>query len=233
MTAPVTFTWAGFRAGMRLVAPALPSFVPFGLVVGLQAAGQGLSALEVTLMSLFVFAGTSQLVGLGAWGWPVPVLAVTLAAMVVNLRMAPMSAALSPMFNGLHGWRLWASLFTVTDHSFAMSVNEMRQGNRDAAVLLGMGIPTWLWWTSCVTLGHALAGVMTISPTHPLIFAGLATMAALTVTLWRGRADLLPWGVAGAVGVALSQAGLATPWPVLAGAVAGSAVGAVRDMRRP
>ncbi len=228
----VVFTMSGFRHGIRTVVPVLPSFLPFGLVVGLESAGQGLSILEAGLMSLLVFAGTSQLVALGAWADPVPILAVTLAALVVNLRMAPMSAALAPWFHGLRGWRLWGSLFTVTDHSFALSVNAMRSGQKDAAYLLGLGIPGWLFWTFCVVMGHALSGFVTIQPGHPLLFAGLATMCALTVTLWRSRADLLPWGIAGAAGLSVAALGLPQPWPVLVGAIAGSAIGAARDMRR-
>jgi predicted branched-subunit amino acid permease len=80
--------------------------------------------------------------------------------------------------------------------------------------------------------GHALADVVHIAPGHPLLFAGLATMCALTVTLWRGRSDLLPWGVAGAVGLAVAAAGAPQPWPVLAGALVGAAVGAARDLRQ-
>lgn len=233
MTAPVNFTRAGFWHGLRTVLPMLPSFMPFGLVVGVLAAGEGLSLLEAAVMSAMVFAGTSQLVALGAWSSPVPVLAVTLAVFVINLRMAPMSAALAPWFHGLRGWKLWTSLFTVTDHSFALSVSEMRKGRRDAAFLLGLGVPSWLWWISCVCLGHALSAVIELRPGHPLLFAGLATLCALLVTLWRGRADLMPWAVAGAVALAVQAIGLGQPWPVLAGVLCGSAAGAWRDLPRP
>jgi len=231
-SSPVTFTWGGFYEGFRLVLPLLPSFAPFGMVVGVLSAGEGLSLLEAGVMSAMVFAGTSQLVALGAWGSPVPVLAVTLAVFVINMRMAPMSAALAPWFNGQQGRRLWASLITVTEHSFALSVNEMRRGKRDAALLLGLGVPSWLSWVAMVCLGHVLAGVVTLRPGHPLLFAGLATMCALLVTLWRGRGDMLPWGVAGAVGLTVQAMGLGQPWPVLAGALIGSAAGAWRDRSR-
>jgi len=228
----VQFTWGGFRQGLRMVVPLLPSFAPFGLVVGVLAAGEGLSMLEAAVMSAMVFAGTSQLVALGAWSSPVPVLAVTLAVFVINLRMAPMSASLAPWFHGLSGWRLWLSLFTVTDHSFALSISEMRRGRRDAAFLLGLGLPTWLWWTFCVSTGHALSGVIELRPGHPLLFAGLATICALLVTLWRGRGDLMPWGVAAGLALAVQAVGLPQPWPVLAGALGGSAAGAWRDLRK-
>ncbi|MCS6890696.1 MAG: AzlC family ABC transporter permease [Rhodovarius sp.] len=226
------FSAQGFRRGLLAALPILPSLIPFGLVVGLESAARGLSLAEAGLMSLLVFAGTAQLVALGAWADPVPLLAVTLAALVVNLRMAPMTAALAPLFHGQRGLRVWATLFTVTDHSFALGVRELRAGGRDGAFLLGIGLPTWLFWTLCVTAGHVLSGAVALSPQHPLLFAGLASMAALVATLWRGPGDVLPWGVAGAVGLAIHALSLPQPWPVLAGALAGSAAGAWRDGRR-
>jgi len=53
-------------------------------------------------------------------------------------------------------------------------------------------------------------------------------MLALMVPLFRGRADILPWAVAGLVALAVHEAGLGQPWPVLAGALLGAAVGAWR-----
>jgi predicted branched-subunit amino acid permease len=55
---------------------------------------------------------------------------------------------------------------------------------------------------------------------------------AILVPIWRGRSDLLPWTVAGAVALALFGLGVGAPWPVLAGALAGSAAGAARDRRK-
>jgi predicted branched-subunit amino acid permease len=65
-----------------------------------------------------------------------------------------------------------------------------------------------------------------------VFFAGLATILALMVPIWRGRGDALPWLVAGLVAVGAHLAGLGAPLPVLAGALLGAATGAWKDGRR-
>ena len=64
MSLSARFTWRSFQAGAwRMVLPGLASF-PFGIGFGVAAAQKGLSIFETTLMSVTVFAGTSQMVAL-------------------------------------------------------------------------------------------------------------------------------------------------------------------------
>lgn len=224
----VVFTGAGFRRGVRLALAIVPAMLPFGLVVGALAEARGLSLLELGLMSALVYAGSAQLLALELWSDPAPILGATLAAFVINLRLAPMGAALAPWLDRLRGLRLWGTLATLVDNSFALAVADQRQGGRDAALLLGVGAGLWVFWLAFTLAGHALAGLVRLPPGHPMFFASLATMVALMVPLWRGRVDLLPWAVAGLVALAVSAAGLGQPWPVLAGALLGAAVGAWR-----
>ncbi|HZH47250.1 MAG TPA: AzlC family ABC transporter permease [Roseococcus sp.] len=228
---PVIFTRIGFGRGVRLGLALMPGMIPFGLVVGVVAANRGLSLAETLLMSALVFAGTSQLVALELWSDPAPILGATLAALVINLRLAPMGAALAPWLDRLHGIRLWGTLATLVDNSFAASIADQRRGGRDAALLLGIGLAMWTCWTVMTGLGHATAGLIRLDPSHPVFFAGLASILAITVPIWRGRGDALPWLAAGLAAVAAHLAGLGAPWPVLAGALAGAALGAWRDMR--
>ncbi|MCK8786128.1 AzlC family ABC transporter permease [Roseomonas sp. NAR14] len=214
---------------MRRAVPLLIGFAPVGLVVGIVAAGKGLSLLEATLMSGLVYAGAAQLVALDLWQDPVSPLAAALAALAVNLRMAPMGAVLAPWLDRLRGWRVWGTLLTLVDHSFALSVAEMRSGGRDAGFLLGTGFCIWLQWVGTTMLGHTLADVVRLPPGHPLFFAGLGAFVGMLVPLWRGARDLVPWGVAAAVAVAANRAGLGAPWPVLAGALSGAAAGAAME----
>jgi predicted branched-subunit amino acid permease len=229
---PVVFTRHGFRRGARIALGLMPAMVPFGLVVGVVAANRGLSFLEAVLMSALVFAGTSQLVALELWSEPAPILGAALAALVVNLRLAPMGAALSPWLDKLRGLRLWGTLATLVDNSFAVAIADQRSGGRDAGLLLGLGLVMWAFWVLFTGIGHATAGLVRLAPNHPVFFAGLATILALMVPIWRGRGDALPWLVAGLVAVGAHLAGLAAPMPVLAGALLGAATGAWKD-RRP
>lgn len=220
--------------GVRIALPMIPAVLPFGLIIGVMSDAKGLSFLETIIMSASVFAGTSQLVALQVWSDPAPIFAATLACFIINLRLAPMSAALAPWLDRLRGWKLWGTLATLVDNSFAIAIADQRSGGRDAGLLLGVGLTFWGFWVIFCGVGYLAAGLVSLPPGHPIFFASLATIIALMVPLWRGRLEILPWGVAAVAALAVSQGlGLGQPWPVLAGAILGGAAGAWRDMRKP
>lgn len=208
------------------------ALLPFGLVVGAAASGQGLSFAETVLMSALVFAGTAQLVALQGWADPAPILGATVAALTINLRMAPQGAALAPMLDRMRGFRLWGTLALLVDNAFALTVVELRSGRRDGGFLAGVALVMWANWVLATALGHALAGLVRLPPGHPVFFASAATLLALLVPIWRGRVDLLPWTTAAVVALLAWGAGLGPPWPVLAGAFAGAGAGAAAEKWR-
>ena len=229
----VTFTRHGMLRGARAAAPLVIGTFPFGLVVGVISDAKGLSLLETLLMCALVFAGSSQLLALELWAEPAPVAAATLAALVVNMRLAPMGAALAPWLDRLRGLRLWGTLATLVDHSYAMSAAEQRRGGKDAGYLLGVGLVLWFFWLVAVGVGHVAGSAVRLPPGHPLYFAAVATFCAILVPVWQGvRRDLLPWTLAAAVALLAWAAGLAAPWPLLAGALSGAALGAWLELRR-
>jgi predicted branched-subunit amino acid permease len=232
MTAPVSFTRAGVLRGMRSCLPFVIGVIPFGLVCGITAQGVGLSLAEVTLMSAFVYAGASQLVALAIWSHPPGLLTVTLAALVVNLRLALMGPVLSPWLSQIRGWRLWGGLFLMSDQNWGLSVREMNAGGRDAGFLTGSGLVLWITWVVTSALGHELGAEMRPAPGHPLFFAALAVFVSMLAQMWRGRVDLVPWAVAAIVSTGVAQLLPGTFWYIIAGALAGSIVGGLRDHRR-
>lgn len=215
---------------MRCSLPVQVALVPFALVCGVVAQGKGLSLAEAVLMSATCYAGSAQLLALSHWETPAPVFAATLATFIINLRMALMGPVIGSWLDRLQGWRLWASLFVMTDQNWAMSVREIQHGRWDAGFLFGSGLLMWLIWIVGTAAGHVLGATMQPSPGHPLFFAALAVFVAIVAGMWRGRSDLLPWAVAAVVSILASRM-LGGSWYIVAGAVAGATAGVLRDRR--
>jgi 4-azaleucine resistance transporter AzlC len=225
----VIATRDGFRRGIRATVPLTVGLMPFGLVVGLLAEAQGLSALEQVLMSALVFGGSSQLLALELWTDPAPILSATVAALAVNLRFALMGPTLAPWIDGLGSWRRWLMVGTIVDHGWALAIAEMRAGRHDALFYLGATTTLWGAWLGTTIIGHALGGVVALPRGHPLFFAAPACFIALLVPIWRGSADAAPWAVAAAVSLGVGPLLPNPALSVVAGAIAGSLAGAVRD----
>src|SRR5665811_1323392 len=71
------------------------SVIGFGLIFGLSARAAGLTPLDATAMSVFVFAGASQFAAVGYIAGGLPWLAVILATALINARHFLYSAALA------------------------------------------------------------------------------------------------------------------------------------------
>ncbi len=228
----IGFSGAAMRLGARRVLPLVAGLAPFGLVVGLLAQGAGLSLTEAGLMSGLCYAGSAQLLALGHWAVPAPILAATLAALIVNLRLVLMGPVLAPWLDRVKGWRLMASLFMMADQNWALSVEAMRRGEGDAGFLFGSGLLTWFVWVGTTLAGHLLGGVIAPAPNHPIFFAALAVFIALLVPMWRGRMDGLPRVVAAIASIVTSVV-LPGTWYVVVGALAGSLAGLLQERLRP
>ena len=73
------------RAGVLAILPAAVAVIPFALLLGARASEQGLSPLEVGLMSALVFAGSAQFIAIDAWSDPVPWVILALTTLLVGV----------------------------------------------------------------------------------------------------------------------------------------------------
>ncbi len=225
------FSRAAIVAGVVRSLPLQVGVVPFALVVGILAQGQGLSLTESVVMSATVYAGSAQLLALGHWGVPAPVVAAATASFIVNLRLALMGPVIGPWLDRVRGWRLWASLFVMADQNWALSVAEMQSGRSDAGFLFGSGVLMWAVWVVSTAAGHLMGGVLRPPPGHPIFFAALAVFVSMLVPMWHGRRDLWPWIVSAAVALAVAWVLPGTSWHIVAGALAGAACGVAQEKR--
>ena len=214
---------ADFWAGVRDASPVLVGLVPFALVAGVAAVSAGLSPAQALGLSVFVFAGASQLAAIDLLGRGAPLAVVVFTAVVINLRMMMYSASIAPYLRRFDTWRKALLSYLLTDHVYALSLSAYRS---DASVerpwyYLGTAVSAWVLWQAGTVVGAVLGtGVPEswgLSFAVPLVFLALLvpsiTDSAATAAATAGGA------------VAVLATGLPFNLGLLTGAVVGVAVG--------
>jgi predicted branched-subunit amino acid permease len=221
-------TRAGLRRGFAAALAFVPGYGFAGIVMGLAYRGAGLSFMAAVLFSLVVYSGTAQAVTLSLWATPPPLAAMMLACVATNARYLVMGAHLQQTFADLPRRRMLPILFWLADASWLMSAAEVSRGRRDAGYLLGCSLPMVIGWVGGTLLGYTLPlqphGSLAVAATFlPLYF-----IAVLLPTQWQGARTLLPWTLAGAVSVVVSELG-GHAWAMLLGGSAGTLLAAIRS----
>jgi 4-azaleucine resistance transporter AzlC len=223
---PLGFDLAGALEGARLSVGIAVSVFTYGLVFGVLAQQAGLSLAEALLMSGLVFAGGSQFAVMGMWVYPLPIFNIVLTALVVNLRHLLMGASISPWLSRIKPWQRYVSVFFITDESWALTMGQYAKNKGNGAFLLGSGFTIFVAWNGATVTGRWLGGILPDPAKWGLDFAFAAVFIALLVGMWKGKASLLPWVVAGVVSVVTAQLLPGSKWYILVGGLAGSLVGA-------
>lgn len=135
-----------FVSGMRLALPVVLGYLPIGFAFGVLAMQAGMTPVTVGMMSLFVFAGSSQLIAAGLLTAGTSTAGIALATFVVNLRHMLMSAALTPY---LKRWskpqQAWFS-FELTDETFAANLGRFNSHGVNKAEAYGLNFCAHMGW---------------------------------------------------------------------------------------
>ena len=215
-----------FRQGFLDFLPVLAALVPIALLLGTLAAGKGLSPLEIGLMSVLVFAGSSQFVALELWRDPAPWALVGAAAFIVNLRFVLMNASLArrlgemrPATRALIGWYM-------ADENWAFAEQRARKQPLTAAYCFGVTIPMVTMWTA-LTVAGAIAGQGFGSPeAYGFDFAFSAVFIAIIAGFVKTPGTGLVL-VASGLAAALAKSFIPGAWHIIIGGLAGIAVAAL------
>ena len=213
---------------MIRVSPLIPGIIPFALMSGAFPVEAGMSAGMSIAMSIFIFAGASQLAIAQLVGENTGYAAILLAALVINLRFAMYSASLAPHFSELGRLPRLMSPYILTDQGYALSVSYYQDDQTSQSKLwyyLGVSIPLWLIW-QVGTLVGALAGAA-IPPEWSLDFAIPLVFLSLIVPAIKDRSMLLAAIVSGVIATALYP--VSSSSAVLFGALSGVISGYLFD----
>ena len=196
-----------FRAGAMDLMPAAPGIAAWGLMTGVAMVQSGLSTFEALLMSLIVFAGSSQLAAVPLLLAGAPMWVILATAFCVNLRFVVFSAHLRPYVMHLPLWRRLVSGYLTADLTYVMFIKRYPQSSTDPverqaqqAYLAGNCLVNWLSWVCFSVLGVALANAI---PTRwGLGFAGSLALLGILCSLASSRLRVVSASVAGIAAVA-------------------------------
>lgn len=215
-------------AGFKATTPVALVVGAYGVALGLVAAttADSVSLAELLLMDVLVLAGSSQIVAVGLWDHPVPIVSIVVATLVVNLRYILIGATLHPVFEGRPLWVKLTGIHLVADENWAITIAEHRKYPQVPGYLLGGGLAILVFWVAGCAIGFLVGGSLPPPEDLGLDFAFTAAFIGLALGFWRGRGDLWPWVAAGA-SAALSHAVIGGTWYILVGGLCGSVVAAL------
>ena len=218
--------WRDFAQGAVAISPVCIAALPIGLVWGALALERGMGLFEIGLMSATVFAGASQFVAVGLWGTPLPVAAIVVATLMVNLRHVMMSASLGRSMGLFSPAQRLAAFFGLADEVWALAESRAVKAPLTPAYYAGLAVPLMLSWTPSTIAGGAFGKLIGDPALLGLDFVFSAMFIGLVVG-FRGTPAWLPVVITSASVSALTYHILPSPWFVIAGGIAAVTVAAI------
>lgn len=111
---------SSFIGGVRAAIPVVFGYIPVAIAYAILAREAGLSTLQTMGLSLFVYAGASQIMAAGMIAHGTALITIIITTFLLNLRHIIMSTC---VMNGLKDLSLPARLtgsFWITDETFAV-----------------------------------------------------------------------------------------------------------------
>ena len=213
------------KGGVAAAWPICLGYLPIGLAFGVLAQKAGLSPLQIGLMSVFVFAGSSQFIAVSMLAAGASFLSIVATTFVVNLRHFLMSSALAVYLKNADRKKLSLFAYGVTDESFAVNLAKFRDSHWDLNSALVTNQTANLTWIITTMLG-GIGGQFIPAHTLGIDYALIAMFICLLVFQIRGAIYVLTAVIAGMFAVFLSLLIPGNSYIVIASMVA-AAVGVV------
>ena len=195
-----------FMEGLRDLAPQAPGVAAWGLMTGVAMVNSGMSVFEAIAMTLFVYAGSSQLAALplivaGAPAWVILAtgFCVNLRFMVFSLHLRPYLMHLPRLERMVHGYLTTDISYVLFTRRFAKPSEEPAEQMTQAASLAGNTFIVWVSWMVASFFGIFLAKIIPTS--WGLGFAGTLCLVGILCSLASTRMRIFAATVAAATAI--------------------------------
>lgn len=170
---------AGIRKAFKASVPVLLGYVTIGFGFGLLAVNTGYPSWLALFMSLFVYAGAAQYIGIGLFAAGASIPEIVLVTLVANIRHAAYGLSLISRYASHPRFRPYL-VFALTDETFALISSQDPKEKDNGLFLLLVSALNQAYWVGGTILG-AFAGSLAPEKIRGLDFALTAMFIVLTV----------------------------------------------------
>lgn len=224
-----------FVDGVRACLPVVLGYLAIGVAFGVVARTAGVTPLEVTLMSVILYAGSAQFVVAGLLSAGGSASAIIVTVFFVNVRHLLYSAALAPHVRKLPLWQNALIGAELTDETFAVATSYLGKGRPARAPwLFGLNTTAQSTWIVATTTGAVVGNMIPNTEALGLDFALAAMFAALLVLQITSRPRLRVAVIVAAFSAIIAVTGglvISPSWSVIVAALAAATAGVALEGR--
>lgn len=212
---------SGLKSGMSIAI----GYFPVALTFGLLAKTAGLSIIEATAMSVFVYAGASQYIALSLIAAAVNPMLIVMNTFIVNIRHFLMTAALSERMESEKRWVKAIYSFGITDETFSMLATS-KKGKITTRFAFGVTLISYGSWVLFTAIGHVVGANLPLFLQAAMSIALYAMFIGLLVPSMKGnRKVVMLAAFAAAIHCFLYFTGLlSTGWAILVSTLVSSII---------
>ncbi|MCG7344666.1 AzlC family ABC transporter permease [Sporosarcina sp. ACRSL] len=212
--------FSGLKAGLSIAI----GYFPIALTFGLLAKTTGLSLIEATAMSMFVYAGASQYIALNLISFGVDPFTIVINTFIVNIRHFLMTASLNEKMHRAPKWVKAIYSFGITDESFSVLATR-KEEKITTSFAFGVAIIAYGSWVIFTAAGHVIGANLPEFLQVAMSIALYAMFIGLLVPNMKGNRKVVMLAATAAVIHCIIYFGdlLSTGWAILVSTL-GSAI---------
>ena len=218
--------------GAKQSLPIAIGYIPIAITFGLITKSSGISNEIGIMMSIMVFAGASQFIGVNLMALNAAPLEIIITTFIINFRHFLMSSSLSQRIESVENKKLLYFIsFGITDETFAVA-SLMEEEKINPYIILGLNFTAYFSWVFGTTIGVLLGNVIPEIVKNSMGIALYAMFIALIIpTVKKSKPILLIVLLSALVNSIIYYipifASISKGWSTIIATIASSLVGAV------
>ena len=187
-------------AAFPVTVPVLMGYLAIGIAFGLMLQEIGYNFIWAFFMSLTIYAGSGQYLGVTLLATAAGLGTVAVMTLLINFRHLVYGLSMLEKFRGM-GWRKLYMIFSLTDETYALlSSAQAPVGVNPKSFYFAIAVLDQSYWILGSVIG-AVAGAVIPFSTEGVDFAMTALFVVIAVDQWKAYKKHLPALIGGAVTV--------------------------------